>query len=275
MKRISLWLILLALTPGIAEARRYISSSYRARYSPYALRYGSSGFVPGRLNYSLHALDYDSSGLVQWDTRYTPYATSYGNSGLFAEYRSPYAVPYSYLHPAYVHALIHARLIRAVHPHLACPPERQDCPSTRASVRAPSRSMPVRAAAKRGPDGLTVIRRHLQAKGLKAVGISRILRIDDMLVSADVIAGNRDVLIKYWNRKAIEQMDAKETSKQEVYEKYRRDWEVSAAQYRRNGGTVYSIMATDAPTIVALLDCCTSLNVEPGKPTETAMYAKN
>lgn len=71
MKRISLLVALVALTPGAAHA--YYGSG--VRYSPYAL-------------------SYHSSGLVRGDAEYTPYALSYHNSGMVAGYGiSPFAYP--------------------------------------------------------------------------------------------------------------------------------------------------------------------------------------
>ncbi|MGE5294709.1 MAG: hypothetical protein ACM3VT_07760 [Solirubrobacterales bacterium] len=60
MKRTSLWLVLLALTPGISKAWY---GSYCVRYTPYALTYQHSGLVSG-VDYTPYAFTYRSSGLV-------------------------------------------------------------------------------------------------------------------------------------------------------------------------------------------------------------------
>ena len=63
MKRISFWLVLLALTPGITEAYCYSSYCYGVRYSPYAFNYRHSGLVSG-VDYTPYAYTYRNSGLV-------------------------------------------------------------------------------------------------------------------------------------------------------------------------------------------------------------------
>lgn len=237
MKRISFWLVLLALTPGITEAYCYSSYYYSVRYSPYAFNYRNSGLVYG--------------------VDYTPYAYTYRNSGLVPGY-GIYSGSYSNdMYPAFGG---HFR---------------------RASRPAFHGSRPMRRWAQDAPrvvqpmDGMEIIRQHLAAKGFTSVNIDRILRIDDQLVSADFLIKDRNLLIKYWNPRGIESLSEKESFKQKAYEKYRQDWTRIAAGHELNGGNVYYVEASDAQTIVAVLDACTNLDTQPGAPGEPVMYARN
>lgn len=237
MKRISFLLVLLALTPGITEAYYYSSCYYSVRYSPYAFNYRNSGLVYG--------------------VDYTPYAFNYRNSGLVPGY-GLYGGSYSSdAYPAFG-----GHFKRASRPafHGSRPMRRwaQDAPTT-----------------VRPMDGMEIIRRHLANKGFTAMNIDRILRIDDQLVSVDFLIKDRNLLIKYWNPRGIESLGEKENFKQKAYEKYQRDWTRVAAQHEQNGGTVYSVEASDAQTIVASLDACTNLDAGPETPVRPVMYARN
>jgi hypothetical protein len=237
MKRISPLLVLLALTPGVSEAYGYGSRFCGVRYTPYAFSYRNSGLVSGFVNYTPYAFTYRSSGLVPG------YGVCYGSS-------------LSYGFP--------------VGGHFKRVP--------RAAFRAPRSvrrfaqdvSQPVRP-----PDGVDIIRQHLLAKGIAAVDIDRIFRIDNQLVSVDVIVKDRNLLIKYWNPQEIEALDTKEGFKQKIYEKYRQDWTQVAARHEQNGGQVYDVEGSDTQTIVAALDSCTLLDAGPETSDRMVLYARD
>ena len=136
--------------------------------------------------------------------------------------------------------------------------------------RAQDVSQPVRP-----PDGVDTIRQHLLAKGITTVEINRIFRVDNQLVSVDVLVKDRHLLIKYWNPEEIEALDTKEGFKQKIYETYRQNWTQIAARHEQNGGQVYYVEASDAQTIVAALNSCTTLDTGPETPDRTIMYAKD
>jgi hypothetical protein len=263
MKRISLWLVLLALTPGIAEAwNYYVPPRYRVHYSPYALSYHSSGLVPGGLDYSMHRVDYHNSGLVLEGVRYTPYALNYNHSGLVRDY---YPIS-AYAYPAY-------RVVYAV-TQSAC---RVPCCSARDTNSGTRPALYTRSIPRGKPrkaDGMDIIRQQLRAKGINAPHINRILSIDKKLVSVDFMLADRKLLIKYWNPDATKMLDAAEGSRRKAYEKYKRNWESFAAQFEQGGGEIFYVTASDAQTIVAALDSCTKLDGK-GTPTRPRMYAKN
>jgi hypothetical protein len=238
MKRTSLWLVLLALTPGICKAWGHNSYSCGVRYTPYAFTYRNSG-------------------LVSCDVDYTPYALTYRNSGLVPGYASSSGSGVSYGYPAGS-----VRLGRAIHG------------GSRGSRSTPRHAQDVPAPV-RPQDGKDIIRGHLLAKGIESASINRILMIDNQLVSADFLLKDRNLLIKYWNPEAIDALNAQEGPRQKTYENYRANWAKVAAQHEQNGGRIYTVEASDAQTIVAALDACTTLEVEPQTESQTVLYAKD
>lgn len=254
MKRTSLWLALLALTPGIADARHfYVSPRYRTHYSPYAFSYRSSGFVPGGTEYSSHAFNYRNSGLVLEGVRYTPYLLSYGSSGLIVQYYG-YAMPCRYYGPVYVN---------------------EPCPVPSRPPRVCPIPKPTGHPVSRAPDGIQTIREYLQARGYAVVNMNHVLRIDNQLVSVEFFLKDQNLIIKYWNPDEIESLGTKEAFKLKAYEKYVANWTQIAAQHEQTGGQIYSIEASDAQTIVAALDSCKELSPNPSATGEPVLYAKD
>jgi len=238
MKRISPLLVLLALTPGISEAYGHRSYGCGVRYTPYAFSYRHSGLVSGYVDYTPYALTYRNSGLVP----------GYGVcSGSYANYAYP---------------VVGGRFARA--------PRATFRASRPVHRRAQDTPQPVRP-----PNGMDTIRQHLLAKGIESVNVNRILRVDNQLVSVDVLVEDRNLLIKYWNPQEIEALNTKEGFKQKAYENYRRNWTQVAAEHEQNGGQVYYVEASDAQTIVAALDSCTMLDANPETTDRTVMYARN
>lgn len=230
-------LVLLALTPAISQAYGYGSYYCAVRYSPYALSYRGSGLVSGCVDYTPYALNYRSSGLV----------SGYGTcSESLVSYTAPVGRGFFRRAPR-----VSFRASRPMHRH--------------AQDTAP----PVRP-----PDGMDVIRQHLTAKGFDSLNINRILRIDDQLVSADILVRDRNLLIRYWNPEALDGLSEKEGFKQKVYENYRQDSTRIVARHEQQGGEVYRVEASDAQTIVAALDSCTRLDPGLDTPGRTVMYAR-
>jgi len=236
MKRTSLWLVLLALTPGVSEAWGY--GCCGVRYTPYAFTYRHSGLVSGCVDY-------------------TPYAFTYRNSGLVAGYGT-----YGGSCDGYSYSPGNVRIGRSFrvgtgrgHGGRSMPRHAQDTP--------------------RPQDGRDVIRGHLLAKGIESASVNRILMIGDQLVSADFVLKDRNLLIKYWNPDAIKTLNAQAGPGQKTYENYRTNWAEVAAQYERNGCQIYTVEASDAQTIVASLDSCSVLNAAPEAENKTVLYAKD
>jgi hypothetical protein len=238
MKRILLCVVLLASMPGITEA--YYGCG--VHYSPYALSYHHSGLVSGGVDYSPYAFSYSSSGLV---SNYGTCSGSYGDYG-YAFFGGP-------LRPV-THAA--SRVLS---------PGRHWTQDTSRPTQPP--------ACRR--DGMDIIRQHLRTKGFASVSVDRILRVDNELVSVNVLVKDRNLLIKYWNPEELGRLSTKEAYKQKAYAKYKQDWEQFAEQYKHAGGEIYTVNASESQTIVAALESCTKLgpgNDTTGQPT---LYAKD
>jgi hypothetical protein len=238
MKRIFICAALLAFLPGITKAY-----------------YGCYGYGYG-VRYSPYAFSYRSSGLVPCEVEYTPYAFSYRNSGLVYGYGiCDYGVGYTYpargaLHRVSLHGVLRAP---SAGRHFA-----------QNTARPP-----------RPPDSMATIRQHLHAKGVTSVDINRILRVEDQLLSADFLVKDRNLLIKYWNPKGIEQLSTKEAYRQKAYASYKESWEKFAEQFRQKGGEIYYVNASEPQTIVAALDSCPKLSPGGNTPAPSVLYAKN
>jgi hypothetical protein len=236
MKRIFVCMATLAFLPGITNAY-YGCYGYGIRYSPYALSYHSSGLVPNGYEYTPYALNYRSSGLV-YGYGVCDYGGGYG-----------FVFPNAH-HGGVTHAVGHA------------PPAGRRCAQD--TARPP-----------RPPDPMATIRQHLHAKGVTSPDINRILRVDDQFLSVDFLVKERDLLIKYWNPQAIEQLSTKEDFKQKAYANYKETWQKFAQQFQQKGGEIYYVNASEPQTIVAALDSCPKLNPGVGTPIPQTLYAKN
>ncbi len=219
MKRISFCAVMLALLPGITQAYGYGG----VHYSPYALSYYHSGLISGDVDYSPYALSYHNSGLV----------AGYGvSSGGYADWGFP---------------------VFGTH----CGSVAQVAPRAPQPVRHCAQNVSRPAQPRPGPcrtNGMDIIRQHLRTRGFASVSIDRILRIDDQLVSVDVLVKDRNLLIKYWNPAEVANLNAKEVSKQRAYAQYKQNWEQFAETYQQTGGEVYTVSASEPQTIVAALD---------------------
>jgi hypothetical protein len=123
-------------------------------------------------------------------------------------------------------------------------------------------------------DGIAVIRQSLRDRGLSDVGISRILRIDNKLVSVDFTLSDQKLLIKYWNPEQIELLNARANLKQRALEKYRKDWESFAEEYERSGGKIYCVEASSREDIMVALESCSELNPGKNPVVPQTLYAK-
>lgn len=236
MKRTSLWLVLLALTPGIGKAWGYGSYYCGVRYTPYAFTYRSSG-------------------LVSCGVDYTPYAFTYRKSGLVPGYEGTCGSYVNYGYPLGI-----ARPVRHGRPAAHGPR------SSRGHAQA--------APAERAPNGMDVIKQHLLARDIQSADINQILMIDNRLISVDFLLADRNLLIKYWDPEGIETLSAERSPRQKHVENYRRNWAKVAAEHEKNGGRIYYVEASDAQAIVAALNSCETLNVKPETEGRAVLYAR-
>ena len=282
MRRISIGISLLILMPAITRASYNGSLEYRVQFSPYAFSYHSTGLVPGGFRYNPYAFGRSSSGLVFKGVRYNPYAFNYANTGLILDnyywlpipcyvpcpqqqaYRECDNVPSSYksntppagrnIQPSYNYSM--SRTVQQ---------------GTANVVSAPAAN-PAQA---RKEDALNVIRQYLRDRGLSNVSINRILRVDNKVVSVDFLLQDRNLLIKYWDPRQVESLDAKADTRQRMMEKYRKDWDSFAEKYEQGGGRIYTVEASDREGIMLALKSCGDLNPGNAAPGAQTLYARD
>ena len=272
MRRISIGMMLLVLTPGITQGYNYSSLNYRVQYNPYSFGYHSNGLVPGGITYSPYALRPGDPGLVFEGVRYDPYAFNYRGQGLVLDYYW-YPIPY-----AVYNVTCSPDQVCAV--RQGGPPRGSSGPTYTGNygqysrVVVPSKPTPRPVASADKEDPLFVIRQHLGEQGFADVGVNRTLRVENKLISADFTVGGRKLLIKYWNPTQIGTQDTKTGLAQKAIETYKKDWETFAGKYQRDGGEIYVVAASGRADIVAALDACKSLNPGDVKPGEQVVVAK-
>lgn len=277
MKRISIWLVLLGMTPAVTQATYYSDPRYRIQYSPYVVSYTHTGLVPGGLDYSLYAVSYHGTGLVPEYVRYTPYAFTYNHSGLIADYAvypGPCSVPYGG-YPGFFSATRSCAGRATGYAGAANPSPRPDNSSASSEVTYARSFPPARSRNPEKADGMSIIRQHLRARGIRNADINRILKVDNGLVSVDFALRDRNLIIKYWNPDEIARLNAAGGIRQMAYEKYRKGWEAFAARHKQAGGEIYCVEASDTQTIVAALESCEKLDTGGGRDGQPVMYAKN
>jgi hypothetical protein len=274
MKRTSLWLVLLALLPGSAQAYcYYVPPCYRTHYSMYATNYGNFGLVPGGIDYSPYAVSYRNSGLIPYYVEYTPYALTYRNSGLIVDYYAyPPVYPMMYPYPCTIINNYYGSAPPRS-PGRAAPPDRYPSNPQYNRQEPPTT---VRPGSSKQEDGLDIIRRYLRDKGCEDASINRILRLGNRLVSVDFTLRDRNLIIKYWNPKEVERLSGAEAktrvplAQQRFYEKYKQDWERCAQQHQANGGEIYYVQAGDRETILPALQACPQLEGPPNATLQVA-----
>jgi hypothetical protein len=240
MKRISISLVILALSPAVTQAY-YGGWCCGVHYTPYALSYRHSGLVNGCVEYTPYALSYRNSGLVE------NYGVCTDNFG--------FAVPAIGVRRGFLGA-------RRGH-------------AARISFRRFAAADPQPATRRPAPDGLNTIRKYLGDRGFANASINRILRIDNKLVGVDFTLPEQKLVIRYWDPQEIEQIGSKPASIQMLYAKHKQAWETYAEQNRRLGAEIYCVEASDPQTIVASLQACPRLDTGNNLTDPPVMYAKN
>jgi len=259
MKRISLIIALLVLTPAASQARH--SQRYRTRYHPYAFSYHHSGLIPGGLRYHPYAFNYHNSGLTFAGARYEPYAFDYHHSGLIVD---------CYWRPTPV-----------------CPPCQScspcDIPRNQCTIRSQSarhRSAPRHAISSeklreiRQTDGMHVVRQYLKAHDLDNVQVTHRLSVKNRTASVVFILRDQGLIIRYDNPEVMAALDTESGTMEKAIERHETRWDVLAKSFQESGGATYCVNTTEPDQIVAALDGCPELAPDSSMPRATPLYAK-
>lgn len=281
MRRVSIGISLLMLMPAITQADYDVPLDYRVQFSPYAFSYHSNGLVPGGFRYNPYAFSRSTSGLVFKGVRYNPYAFNYADTGLIVDYYYWWPMP-CYVPCPQQQVYRERDNIPASYNGNTPPPSSNVRPSYSYSMSRTVQqgttngvSAPAAKPEQTGHDDpLIVIKQHLRDRGFSNVSINRILRVDGKLVSADFLLQDQNLLIKYWDLRQIESMDAKADLKQKMLEKYRKDWAIYAEQYKQSGGKIYTVEVSDREGITLVLDSCSELAPGNGTASTQTLYAR-
>ena len=247
------------------------------KYSPYAYKRGGSGMVYKRLRYSPYA-----KGLVHENVRYSPYAFGYKRSGLVADpwtksYDYYYARPSQNTGPCTV---VYRSSSRSSSPSVKRSPNvsyrrannyRADSAVRKAGTEN-LRHQRNRQVEQRQLDGRDVITAYLNLMRIN-FKTSRILSIEQKLISIDFILTDRNIIIKYWNPEEILALKRQKNSRIFYYEDYLESCKEYCSEHLSNGGKIYQIISADNKEVLAKLLDCDELKTKQ-KSSDTTVVAK-
>lgn len=273
MKRIStLTVALLLAAPVVSHARYYIPLRCRIRYSPYAFGRHSNGLIPGHIHYSPYAFSRNSSGLVPDNVRYSPYAFGTRSSGLVADWWC-YSSYYAYSIPYVIRHYSRQRPAVVQNCGSHCPDSSKD--KNRSSVGSVRLAYEEQLRARRQrirelkesrkkinmlrqQDGKEIICDYLKSRNID-FDMNRLLKIDNITLSVDFLLRDKNTIIKYWNPDDIQRVSEEPGYKKNFYERYKQEWTDFCQEYKRAGGKVFQIAATNKEQILDKLALCEAL----------------
>jgi hypothetical protein len=247
------------MTQQIAAASYRVSAMYRVEYSMHAFSHDHpSGLVSGHVKYSPYAFGVNSSGLVDEYVRYSPYAFSPYHNGLISDY-GPCS---NSLWVRNDRDLNEQKLTRAIE-DLAHSIDniRTSSRTIRYSVsnvypRVYTHSETVNVEDLTSDNPRLLIRAHLNAMIPGQYKLSQLLRVDQEVVSFNVVIDNRNLIIKYWNPAKIRSIKEGSNQKTELLSDYMKKWAAVENYYDNQGERVVHIVSTDQDKIIgALADC--------------------
>lgn len=298
MKRISVLAIsLLTILPGLTKANvYYYNPQYRlrwspyahglvwgkAKYSPYAKKYGNSGLVNYRLKYSPYAKKYGNTGLVYDNVRFSPYAFGFKSSGLIAD---PWGHSYDYYRSQRYLSTKPCIVVCYSTSRLSCPSAGRSTTTYNrtknnswAKLAAPQakierlKSQREKIQAAKEYSGKDIISGYLSLKNID-YRMNRILSIENNLISVDFILTDKNTIIKYWNPEKILALQKENDPRIRTYENYLESYKNFAGEYLDSGGQIYQIITADETEILTkLLEF--QKQCDEKKPDETTTVAK-
>jgi hypothetical protein len=217
-----------------------------------------SGLVPGNVKYSPYAFGVNNSGLVDEYVRYSPYAFSPTHNGLISDYGSCSNLLWQQTN----RHQDQQKLTKAIE-QLAHSIDTMKS-SGRTTHYAASRAHPVVYASTetvpledlRSDNPRLLIRAHLNTVIPGQFKVSQLLRVDQEVVSFNVVIKNRNLIIKYWNPAKIRSIKEASNQKTERLSDYMKTWAATETFYDKQGDRVVYIASTDQDTIIGdLADC--------------------
>ena len=288
MKRISLLSASLVLLISIStQARDYYYSplKYRTHWSPYshglvsglaeynpnAFSYKSDGLVNHRLEYSPHAFSYNNNGLVDRDVEYNPYAFSYNNPGLVSRTSGDFCRPYR--NDTAV-SVIHRETV--IYQDTSCSDytkktKKQTDLERKAAVEEQKARIEKRQEQKAN-DPSEAIREFLDSKNIRYQA-DRSLRIEGETVSINFNLKDADIIIKFWNSKAITEFAENDKYKKDIFDKYMESWEEYCINHIGNTKKIYNIFSHSKEDVLKQLSFDDNTNCD--EMPDIALYASS
>lgn len=254
MKRMSILVLIACMTiQQIGLARSYT----RVRYSMRAFSYKNpSGLIPGYVRYSPYAFGFDHpSGLVNEWTSYNMYAFGINHNGLISEYGA--GLPY-WNDPIY--SPDQNRLTQAIDrlaKSIDCISSNQYVTHSPGYSRAyTKKTYTVRADDLNSDNPRIFMKAYLDTQIPGEFKVSNLLRIDQEVVSFNVVVKNRNLVIKYWNLPKIRSIKNASNEKTEQLSKYMEKWAAVENFYDEHGEQVVHIMSPERSKIIQELAHC-------------------
>ncbi len=260
MKRTSILVLIACLTTQqIAIALHRFPAEHRTRYSMYAFGHKNSGLVSGHVRYSPYAFGVNNrSGFVNTWTRYSPYAFGTKHNGLIYDWGPCLSTNWI----EQTGDLPQQKLTKAID-RLSDSINRTN--STRGTVHRGSSTPQARRRYTRQTVNLgdlisdnprLLTRAYLNTLIPGQFRVSNLLRVDQEVVSFNVVIENRNLIIKYWNPGIIRSIKKASNEETERLSDYLKAWDAVENFYDKNGDRVVHIVSTDQDKILMELTDC-------------------
>ena len=225
-----------------------------------AFGHKSSGLVSGYVRYSPYAFGFNNrSGLVHEWTRYSPYAFGTKHNGLISEYG-----PHVNTHwLGNTHDLNHQQLTKAVD---RLSHSIDNINSTRRTTQrgtyvvhsnqSVSNRHTVNVNHLTSDNPRLLMRAFLNALMPGQFKVSDLLRVNQEVVSFNVVIEKRNLIIKYWNPGIIRSIKEASNEETEQLSDYMKAWAAVENFYDNKGDRVVHIVSADQDKILMeLADC--------------------
>ncbi|MDH7599775.1 MAG: hypothetical protein QHH07_09115 [Sedimentisphaerales bacterium] len=240
------WISVLALVIFMASlASGYSSgcSSCRIRYSPYAFGYGSLGLVPECLRTSPYAFGNGyPSGLVPVTVRYSPYALTTRTTGLISD------LGWACWDCWYWPQILGRPVCEDQHKTYQQGTQDMQIGKTQLpyALQGPVYAYPSPKKADQGHvDQARLIVEYLKQTLPDRFRISRIVSIDNQIVSFDILIEDKNLLIKYWNNQKIQDLRLKADFRLKAWKNYLVNWLAFKRDFEAGGGTIHHVACDD------------------------------
>lgn len=256
MKRISVLAVLgcMLFASHALAWYSYTPFRYRARYSPQAFGYRHSGLIPGDMRYSMQAVSKNRSGLVADWVRYSPYVFGTRHNGLIVSYGDPsygwWSVP---VNARYPQAETHEPRPLDVGNRAAAP---QRSRVARSSTRTRHRNKTSQGKDWQQASRLNqrrIIQDYLQQTCPNTYRFARSFKVDSEYATFDVLLGDGQTIVKYWNPGFIAELKQMEGGLSKRYERYVQSWSQMCSTHEAGGGKVHHIVSNDADQVMQQL----------------------